>query len=147
MPNTNTALSRLERLASSRSQLAPAILRLGLGAVFLAHSYAKLAIFTVPGTIAFFAKHGLPGWTVYPVLVVELLGGLCLILGYQVRLAALALLPVMFGALIPHAANGWMFSNPGGGWEYVALLIVALCAQLLAGKGASLTELLTAQGR
>ena len=147
MATTNAALGSIERLASSRSHLAPAILRVGLGAVFLAHSYAKIAVFTLPGTIGFFEKHGLPGWTVYPVLVVELLGGLCLVLGYQVRLAALALLPVMFGALIPHAANGWMFSNPGGGWEYVALLIVALCAQLLAGKGASLTELLTAQGR
>lgn len=136
MPTTDTIFDKLERLATSRSHLAPAILRLGLGAVFLAHSYAKIAVFTLPGTIAFFQGQGLPGWTVYPVLAVELFGGLCLILGYQVRLAALALLPVMVGALIPHAANGWMFSNPGGGWEYVAFLIVALTAQLLAGKGA-----------
>jgi putative oxidoreductase len=135
MPTTDTTSAKLERLATSRSHLAPAILRLGLGAVFLAHSYAKIAIFTLPGTIAFFRGQGLPGWTVYPVLAVELCGGLCLILGYQVRLVALALLPVMVGALIPHAVNGWMFSNPGGGWEYVAFLIVALTAQLLAGKG------------
>jgi putative oxidoreductase len=42
---------------------------------------------------------------------------------------------VTFGALLPHASNGWMFSNPGGGWEYVAFLIAALSAQLLLGKG------------
>jgi putative oxidoreductase len=136
MPTTDTTSDKLERLATSRSHLAPLILRLSLGAVFLAHSYAKIAVFTLPGTIAFFQGQGLPGWTVYPVLAVELFGGLCLIFGYRVRLAALALLPVMVGALIPHAANGWMFSNPGGGWEYVAFLIVALTAQLLAGKGA-----------
>lgn len=136
MPTIDAVSNKIERLATSLSHLAPAVLRLGLGVVFLAHSYAKIAVFTVPGTIAFFQGNGLPGWTVYPVLAVELLGGLCLMVGYQVRLAALALLPVMFGALIPHAANGWMFSNPGGGWEYVAFLIIALTAQALAGKGA-----------
>jgi putative oxidoreductase len=69
------------------------------------------------------------------VLAAELLGGLCLIVGFQVRLAALALVPVMLGALVPHVANGWMFTNPGGGWEYVAFLIGALIVQALVGKG------------
>jgi putative oxidoreductase len=135
MTQFSAALGRLDGFAASRSQLAPLILRTALGVVFLAHSYAKVAIFTVPGTVAFFEGHGFPGWTVYPVLAVELLGGLCLVAGVRVRLAALALLPVTFGALLPHASNGWMFSNPGGGWEYVAFLIAALSAQLLLGKG------------
>jgi putative oxidoreductase len=130
-----TLLATLDRAAASRTHLAPLVLRLGLGAVFLAHSYAKLFVFTLPGTIAFFQANGLPGWTVYPVLAAELTGGLCLMFGVWVRLAALALVPVMLGALVPHASNGWMFSNPGGGWEYVALLIVALVAQLLLGPG------------
>lgn len=129
------AIDRLDRFAASNVDLAPTLLRLGLGAVFLAHSYAKVAVFTLAGTSAFFEGHGLPGWTVYPVLALELIGGLSLTLGFHVRLAALALLPVMFGALIPHVSNGWMFSNPGGGWEYVAFLIVALSVQLLVGKG------------
>lgn len=124
-----------ERLAS-RADLAPAILRIGLGLVFLAHVYAKLALFTIPGTIAYFESHGLPGWTVYPVVVVELVGGASLVLGYRTRLAALALIPVMLGALVPHLSNGWMFVNEGGGWEYVAFLLVALTAQLILGGGA-----------
>ena len=131
-----TLAARLDQLLASKSHLAPTFLRLGLGAVFLGHSYAKLAVFTLPGTVAFFEAHGLPGFTVYPVLALELIGGVCLLAGYQVRLAALALLPVMFGALLPHLANGWMFTNPGGGWEYVAFLIVALGVQVLIGAGA-----------
>lgn len=130
-----TNLAALDHLIASKSHLAPTLLRLGLGAVFLGHSYAKLAVFTLPGTVAFFEAHGLPGFTVYPVLALELLGGVCLLAGYQVRLAALALLPVMFGALLPHLANGWMFTNRGGGWEYVAFLIVALGVQALIGAG------------
>jgi putative oxidoreductase len=135
MTKLSTTLATLDHLASLRPQLGPALLRFGLGAVFLAHCYAKLAIFTLPGTASFFEGHGLPGWTVYPVLAIELIGGVCLIVGAYVRLAALALLPVMLGALLPHVANGWMFTNPGGGWEYVAFLIVALSAQVLLGRG------------
>lgn len=130
-----SALGALDRAASSKRHLAPTVLRLGLGAVFLAHAYAKLAIFTLPGTTAFFEAHGLPGWTAYPVLGIELLSGLSLVAGFYVRVAALALLPVMLGALVPHASNGWMFSNAGGGWEYVAFLIAALAVQTLLGKG------------
>jgi putative oxidoreductase len=35
-----------------------------------------------------------------------------------------------------HGANGWVFSNPGGGWEYPAFLIAASLAQTLLGDGA-----------
>lgn len=131
-----TLILRFDERLASRADLAPAILRIGLGLVFLAHVYAKLALFTIPGTIAYFESHGLPGWTVYPVVVVELVGGASLVLGYRTRLAALALLPVMLGALVPHLSNGWMFVNEGGGWEYVAFLLVALTAQLILGGGA-----------
>ena len=34
-------------------------------------------------------------------------------------LLALAALPIMIGAIVPHAGNGFSFSNPGGGWEYM----------------------------
>ncbi|WP_437308138.1 hypothetical protein [Sorangium sp. So ce388] len=51
----------------------------------------------------------------------------------RTRLVALALLPVMAGALIVHLPNGWMFSGQGGGWEYVAFLMIARpCAASLA---------------
>jgi putative oxidoreductase len=49
---------------------------------------------------------------------------------------AALLIPVMLGALGPHWNNGWMFTNQGGGWEYVAFLIAALFSQLLLGPGA-----------
>jgi hypothetical protein len=35
-----------------------------------------------------------------------------------------------------HAANGWSFANPGGGWEYPAFWAAALFAQFLLGDGA-----------
>ncbi|MCE9667759.1 DoxX family protein [Myxococcus stipitatus] len=112
------------------------VLRLALGAVFLAHAGAKVFLFTLPGTSQFFEAHGIPGWTAWPVFLVELFGGLALVAGFRTRLVALGLVPVMLGALVPHVANGWMFSNPGGGWEYVAFLGLALVTQALVGSGA-----------
>src|SRR3954470_22507588 len=100
---------QLNLVTTRAREWAPTVLRLGLGAVFLAHAYAKLALFTIPGTVAFFQAHGFPGWTVYPVVALEFSGGLALMLGYRVRLASALLLPVMLGALVPHLGNGWMF--------------------------------------
>ncbi len=110
--------------------------RFALGAVFIAHALLKLLVFTLPGTAAFFAAHGFPGWTAYPVFAAELLGGLALIAGAWPRWVALALVPVMLGALTVHWPNGWSFTAPEGGWEYVAFLIAALLVQAGVGDGA-----------
>jgi hypothetical protein len=42
----------------------------------------------------------------------------------------------MLGALTVHWPNGWSFTAPNGGWEYVAFLIAMPLAQALAGDGA-----------
>jgi putative oxidoreductase len=131
-------MSRIETLLSSSTarDTGATVLRVALGAVFLAHAGAKAFIFTFAGTARFFEAHGFPGWTAWPVFLAELLGGLALVAGFRTRLVALGLVPVMLGALKPHLANGWMFTNSGGGWEYVAFLLLALVTQALIGSGA-----------
>ena len=114
----------------------PTMLRLALGLIFLAHAYAKAAIFTFPGTEQFFVANGFPAWTVYPVFAAELAGGLALIAGLRVRWVAALLVPVMLGALKTHLPNGWSFMAPGGGWEFPALILAALGAQWAIGPGA-----------
>jgi putative oxidoreductase len=126
---------RLARALSRFSSFAPALLRAALGLVFLAHAYGKATIFTFSGTEAYFQANGFPGWTVYPVFLAEVVGGFALLLGWNVRAVALALLPVMLGALKPHLGNGWLFTSNGGGWEYPAFLLVALVVQALVGAG------------
>jgi putative oxidoreductase len=113
-----------------------AVLRLALGVVMLAHAAAKYFVFTLPGTAAFFVQHGFPGWTALPVFAAEAAGGLLLLAGWQARAVCIGLMPVMLGAWSVHAPNGWMFSEPNGGWEYPAFLFVALVAQALLGGGA-----------
>lgn len=120
----------------SSSALGPTVLRVGLGTVFVAHAIAKATVFTFAGTARYFEAFGFPSFTVYPVFALELLGGLALVAGFRTRIAALALVPVMLGALRPHLGNGWMFTGAGGGWEYPAFLLLALVAQALVGGGA-----------
>lgn len=121
---------------SRTASLGPLLLRVALGTVFLAHAYAKAAIYTFAGTEQYFAAQGFPAWTVYPVFAAELLGGLALVAGVRVRWTAALLVPTMLGALKTHLPNGWSFTAPGGGWEYPALLLVALAVQWTLGAGA-----------
>jgi putative oxidoreductase len=130
------SLHRIDAALLPRAALGPLVLRVGLGLVFLAHGYAKIAIFTLPGTAKYFQAFGLPGWAAYPVMLVELVAGAALVLGFHARLAAAVLVPVMLGALVPHLGNGWMFTGSGGGWEYPALVLLALVAQVFLGAGA-----------
>jgi putative oxidoreductase len=48
---------------------------------------------------------------------------------------SLALLPILIGALLIHAGNGWVFSNPDGGWEYPLFLAVMTVVHVLLGDG------------
>ena len=113
------------------------VLRLTLGLALLTHGlYLKVFVFTMAGTVAFFESVGLPGALAWAVMLLETFGGAALVLGIGVRVAALALVPVLLGATWAHWDSGWLFENAGGGWEYPAFWALALVAQSLLGPGA-----------
>jgi putative oxidoreductase len=112
-------------------------LRVTLGILFLAHDGLKFFVFTPAGTAKYFASLGLPSALAYATMLVELVAGVGLILGIWTRLTALVGISTLLGAIISvHAANGFFFNNPGGGWEFPAFWIVALVVQALLGDGA-----------
>ena len=121
---------------NNNTEYAALILRIGLGAMFLAHGLLKVMVFTLPGTAAFFEQVGFPGWTAYIVTFAEIGGGLLLLAGVAVRAVSIALVPVLLGATFVHFGSGWLFSNPNGGWEYPAFLTLAAVVQALLGPGA-----------
>ncbi|KLK91561.1 membrane protein [Microvirga vignae] len=113
------------------------LLRASLGVMFIAHGLVlKYMTFTLAGTAQYFESLGLPAFLAYATFFAELIGGILLVLGVQSRWVALALLPVLAGATWVHIGNGWVFSAPGGGWEYPLYLIVLSVAQALLGDGA-----------
>lgn len=112
------------------------LLRLTLGGLFLAHAALKFFVFTPAGTAQFFASLGLPAFFAYATMAAEVLGGLALIAGLQTRVVAIALTPVLLGAIaMVHAHAGFFFTDANGGWEYPAFWIVALVVQALLGDG------------
>lgn len=114
------------------------LLRLSLGAMFIAHALLKYMVFTMEGTAGFFASVGLPGglWFTWLMFLMELLGGIALILGIYARWVAIALLPILAGASWIHWPNGWLFTATNGGWEYPVFLLVTSVAFILVGDGA-----------
>lgn len=113
------------------------LLRVSLGVMFVAHGLLlKVFTFTIPGTVGYFESLGYPGFFAYLVILGEVGGGLALISGAYTRVVSLLLLPIMIGATLQHVGGGWMFSNPGGGWEFPVFWSLALVVQALLGNGA-----------
>ena len=127
---------RFDELLDRQQDAAIAALRISLGLMFIAHSVLlKYFTFTLAGTAGYFASIGLPGWLAYVVFAMEAGGGLLLVLGAGTRLVALALVPILVGALWAHSGNGWVFSGANGGWEYPLYLVVLALAQAVLGSG------------
>jgi putative oxidoreductase len=112
------------------------LLRVSSGALFVAHGLMKVFVFTIPGTVGYFESLGLPGLLAYLTILVEVAGGLALILGVATRAVSLALIPVLLGATWVHAGNGWVFSSEGGGYEFPLFWAIVQGAVALLGSGA-----------
>jgi putative oxidoreductase len=113
------------------------LLRVALGALFLAHAGLKVFVFTPAGAAQFFGSLGLPPSLAYLTIAAEIAGGAALILGVFTRWVAIALVPVLLGAIVlVHGQAGFFFTNANGGWEFPAFWAVALVVLALLGDGA-----------
>ncbi|MCS7030161.1 MAG: DoxX family protein [Gloeomargarita sp. SKYG116] len=73
----------------------PLVARVFLSAVFIRAGITK--ILNPEGTQAYMAKFGVPGWLLIPTIMVLLVGGLSVLLGYKARWGA----ALLIGFLIP----------------------------------------------
>jgi putative oxidoreductase len=108
-------------------------LRLALGVIFFAHGYPKLAHLG-GGMQGFFIEHGLPGYFVYIAGVLEVFGGLLLMIGLFTRPAALLLAAEMAVAIWKvHSSRGYLAVHE---YEFPLSLAVACFALATIGAGA-----------
>lgn len=114
---------------------AAALLRLALATMWLSHAWLKFGVFTMAGFSGFLAQQGLPTALAWPVVLAEAGGGLLILLGIGGRWVSLALLPILAGATLVHAGNGWVFTAPNGGWEYPVFLMAMSLVHALLGDG------------
>ena len=71
------------------SNLVDLISRIFLALVFLLNGYSKIT--NIDGTIGWMEMYGLPGFFIYPAILLEFIAPILLIIGYQVRLMSVAL--------------------------------------------------------
>ena len=111
------------------------LLRLALGAVFVAHGLQKLLVFGLGGVAGMLTSLGLPFPALNAALVTaaELGGGVLLLTGAATRVAAVVLAFAMSVAMVTvHLPNG--FFAPAG-VEYTFTLLVANLALAMTGGG------------
>jgi putative oxidoreductase len=110
------------------------ILRLTLGIILLYHGIPKLMNFSA--TVGGFQTMGLPAPSLAAAfaLLAEVLGGLLILFGVAVDLAAILVIIDMLGAItLVHWSNGFDFTK--GGWEHPFTVLATALALALAGPG------------
>lgn len=132
------------------SPLGATVLRVMLGGVFIAHGYYVYDVVTSDALSAMITKRlGLPlgDYVTSYILLAHFVGGIMLILGVFTRVAAMANLPIMMGAvLLFHFDQGFFLraviidaargKADVAGYEYALFVLAATFAQCFLGTGA-----------
>ncbi|MDO7906439.1 DoxX family protein [Paenibacillus sp. JX-17] len=119
------------------------IVRVIAGLLFALHGWQKFQG-GIGNTSGFFESIGLPGILAPVVAIIELAGGIALILGLGTRIAGLALAVIMAGVLLTAKSGAPIV----GGMEYELLLLAAAVQLLLTGSSLlALDSLFSRSGR
>src|SRR5215208_8396145 len=112
------------------------ILRVVVGIVFFVHGLQKLFLMGFGSVAGMMDGLGVPAPGLFAVVVtlVELLGGLALILGLFTRVAAILIaIDMLVAILAVHLPNGFLASN--NGIEFPLVLLSSCVALAVAGPG------------
>jgi putative oxidoreductase len=123
-------------LPGSAGDVALLLARLLLGTIMFAHGYQKLMIDGIGRTTQGFESMSIPVaiFSAAFVTVVEVVGGILVILGALLTVVAACYLVVMVGAAVfVHIPNGVFIKD--GGWELVGAIAAVLLCLAAAGSG------------
>jgi len=111
------------------------VLRVAIGIDWIVHALLKTwrGMYTHE---ALLAKNGITSLLAWPTFGIELIGGCAILLGWYTRQWSALLLVFLAVVVWIKWPVGWLYSNPGGGWEYPLLWLMAQAALMLAGSGA-----------
>ena len=100
-----------------KSEIGVLILRIFLGLSFFIHGLSKFQN-GIDNTAGWFESIGIPGFMGYVVAIIELIGGLLLIIGLGTQYIAALFVFIMIGAIVKvKIAAGFMGNGQGAGYE------------------------------
>ena len=128
-------MSLFQPISNRQANIALTVLRVVVGATFIAHGAQKLFVYGFAGVSGAFAQMGVPAAGVMGpfIALLEFFGGIALVFGLLTRLAAFGLALDMLGAiLLVHLKNGFFMPQ---GYEFVLALFAMSAALAFTGAG------------
>ena len=79
----------MNNLLKNNENLLDLIARISISLLFLINGYSKIIYFD--GTIGWMESYGLPGFFIYPAILLEIIAPLLLIIGYKTKISSIML--------------------------------------------------------
>lgn len=126
----------------SKHEIGAFILRITLGALFLVHGIVKFQG-GIENTVGWFSSIGLPGFMAYAVALLEIIGGVALIIGLATRYVAALYALLMIGAILKVKISlGLLGNGQMAGYELdLAFLAMAVYLVITDSKLLSINQL------
>jgi putative oxidoreductase len=126
-----------------KNEIGALILRVTLGAIFFIHGVVKFQG-GIENTVGWFESIGLPGSAAYGVALLEMIGGILLIIGLATRAVAALFGLLMIGATVKvKLAIGLLGNGQMAGYELdLAFLAIAIYLVINGSKLFSLSKIL-----
>jgi putative oxidoreductase len=118
----------------NKNEIGKVILRVIVGLTFFIHGLSKFQG-GISNTVGFFDSLGVPGFMAYAVAVIELVGGIALILGLGTRIVTLLFALIMIGAIFTAKLSlGFLGNGQMAGYELDLVLLAASLYFVFADK-------------
>lgn len=127
----------------NKYEIGTLILRIVLGLTFFVHGLVKFQG-GIENIVGWFESIGLPGFLAYGVALIEIIGGLALVLGLFSRVVSGLLALLMVGAILKvKLAVGFLGNGQMAGYELdIAFLAMALVILITGSKAYALDQLI-----
>ncbi|RDU38722.1 DoxX family protein [Neobacillus piezotolerans] len=118
-----------------KHEIGALIIRVTLGVLFFAHGLAKFQG-GIENTVGWFASIGLPGFLAYAVALLEVIGGIALVIGLGTRIVSGLLAVLLIGAIFKvKLAVGLLGNGQMAGYELdLAFLAMAVVLVITGSK-------------
>lgn len=118
----------------NRNEIGKVILRAIFGLTFFIHGLSKFQG-GITNTVGYFDSLGIPGFIAYVVAVIEVLGGIALILGLGTRIFSVLFALIMVGAIITaKLPAGFLGNGQMAGYELELILFAVSIYFVFANK-------------